>query len=185
VERRHPRAVFGPTVPPAIVERVGHQAFDDAVDGLAEVGADRQREPVNARLGLALEVGRVVRVPPDVLAREGDGAACLGAVGVQTEVAQEHERVVRRRPCVEERLRLIDPSWPVGPAVPSAVDALQREQLCAPALDRDACALGGNLGGSGVGEVAHHLPADRGIGVQQPIDDRHGSANIPQRPDTV
>ena len=60
-----------------------------------------------------------------------------------------------------------------GPAAPLAVRLLEREQPGAPALGRDPCPLGGDDVRRLVGQVAHHLPADRGIGVEQPVDDHH------------
>ena len=58
---------------------------------------------------------------------------------------------------------------------PQAVGRLEREQPGAPALGRDPRPLGGDDVRRLVGQVAHDLPADRGIGVEQPVDDGHGS----------
>ena len=51
-------------------ELVGEQSRHDPIDVLAEVGADRQCDAVDARLFLALEVESAVRLPSDVLAHE-------------------------------------------------------------------------------------------------------------------
>ena len=50
---------------------------------------------------------------------------------------------------------------------------LEREQPGAPALGRDPRPLGGDDVGGLVRQVAHDLPADGRIGVEQPIDDGH------------
>src|SRR5439155_8479328 len=47
------------------------------------------------------------------------------------------------------------------------------EQPGAPAIGRDPGSLGGDDVRRLVRQIAHGLPADRGIGVEQPIDDCH------------
>src|SRR5439155_12153638 len=44
---------------------------------------------------------------------------------------------------------------------------------CAPALAGDAGTLGCDLLLGRISKVTHHLPADRRVGVQQPLDDVH------------
>src|SRR5205814_6995563 len=67
-----------------------------------------------------------------------------------------------------------------GASIPMAVLRLKGEQPCAPAFARDARTLGRNLFLRCIGEVAKHLPADRGIGVQQPGDDVHHQPSSPE-----
>ena len=81
---------------------------------------------------------------------------------VQAQSPQELERVERVRPVVRPR-----------PAAPLAVRPLQREQLGAPAFGGDPGPLGSDDVRRLVRQVAHHLPADRWIGVEQPIEDGH------------
>ena len=52
--------------------------------------------------------------------------------------------------------------------------ALEREQPGAPAFVGHPGTLGRDLVGRRVGQVAHDLPADGGIGVEQPVDHSHG-----------
>ena len=59
-------------------------------------------------------------------------------------------------------------------SIPLAIQPLEREQPCAPTLARDAGTLGCNLLSGRINQVTHHLPADRWIRVQQPLDDVHG-----------
>ena len=65
---------------------------------------------------------------------------------------------------------------------PSASWAL--EELSSPPLAGDAGAFGRDLVGGRIGQVAHHLPADGGIGVEQPVNDVH-ALMVPRLPDTV
>jgi len=78
-----------------------------------------------------------------------------------------------RGPGIEERLRIIDPAGPVRAAIPMAVRTLQCKQLAAPTLGGHAYTLGSHLVRGCVGEVAHHLPANCRVGVEQPLDERH------------
>ena len=73
----------------------------------------------------------------------------------------------------------------VGPVLreripcPQPVGGLEREHLGSPALGRDPCAFGGDDIGRLVGQVAHDLPADRGIAVEQPAQDGHAGSPVP------
>jgi hypothetical protein len=147
----------------------------DGLDVLAEVRAGRECHAVDAGLALALEEGRIRRLPTGVVADQRNGTPNGGILRCHAEVAQELERERRRGPGIEERLRLVHPARPVCAAIPLPIRTLQREQLCAPALHRDAGPLGGHGFGRAVREVAHRLLADRRIGVEQPIDDGHGA----------
>jgi len=93
---------------------------------------------------------------------------------VEAEVPELLQREVRRRPRVEERAALVGPPRPVRAAVPAAVGILQREQLGAPSLRRDARPLALDVAGRGIGEIAQDLLADRGVGLQKPRGDVHG-----------
>ena len=49
----------------------------------------------------------------------------------------------------------------------------ERQQLSAPALVRHTRAFGRNLVGRRIEQVSHHLPPDGGIGIKQPVNNRH------------
>ena len=72
--------------------------------------------------------------------------------GIDAELAQQLEGGRRRGPFGE-----------VGAAAPLAIGALGGEQLRAPALVRDPCALSRDLVGGRIGQVAQDLPANGGI----------------------
>ena len=59
-------------------------------------------------------------------------------------------------------------------AVPLTVGIAQSEQASCPALGLDAGALGGELLGGRVDQVAQHLPPDRRVTVEEPVHDLHG-----------
>ena len=71
------------------------------------------------------------------------------------------------------------------PAGPLAVRVAMREQPRAPALGLDAGALRRPFGLGRVHQVAQHLPADRRVRVEQPVDDGtgrgHGRRDSPGR----
>ena len=76
-ERRHRRAVLGLAVPAAVGELLPEQPVHQGADVLAEVGADRDDDPVDARLDLAGEervagplVRRVPALPRDMVPHE-------------------------------------------------------------------------------------------------------------------
>jgi hypothetical protein len=107
-----------------------------------------------------------VRRPARRRVRErGRRPAGLLAVGIEPEASQQLQDVERVRPVLRP-----------GLAAPPAVWRLEREQPGASALGRDPRPLGGDDVRRLVGQVAHHLPADRGLGVEEPIDDVHGHA---------
>src|SRR5712692_4527562 len=60
-----------------------------------------------------------------------------------------------------------------GAAVEVTVLALEGKQPCAPTFFGDAGALGRNFLRRCIGKVAHDLPADRRVGIKQPLDDVH------------
>ena len=57
-------------------------------------------------------------------------------------------------------------------AAPMARGRLTLEKLRGPALRGDARAFGGDGGGHGAGEVAHDLPTDGGVGIEEPFNFR-------------
>ena len=117
--------------------------------------------------------GRLVVLPAGVLADEGERAPRLSARRVEAEVAQQLERGGGRRP-----LGQYAPP-PHGPSAPWAA------RSWAPQPSRgDLRALGRDLVGRRIGQVAHHLPADGGIGVEQPVDDVHALHGGELYPDT-
>ena len=182
VERRHGGTVLGPAVPAAVVELFGEQTRDEAVDVRPEVGADRERPAVDARLDLAVEERLAVVLPPAVRRDQGDRLACRRARGIQAEVAQQHQRGQGRGPGLavgEVRLDAGPPVVDDAPrearaAVPLAVGIARGEQASRPAFLLDAGPLGRDLLGRRLDEVAQHLPADRRVTVEQPVRDLHG-----------
>ena len=137
------------------------------LDVLAEVGADRRDLPVDAGLDLAFEEGiavtflRAASLPRHAVADEAHRAARLVARGIETHVPQQHQDVHRGVPPAVPR-RAAPP--PVGP--------LEGEQPRARALGGDPRALGRDLVRGRIGQVAHHLPADRRVRIKQPAYDR-------------
>ena len=101
-------------------------------------------------------------LPPHAVTHAAHGEPCLLRRGVEPEEAEQQQRVRRR-----------DPLRRVRAAAPLPVLALEREQPSAPTLRGDAGALGCDDVRRLVGEVAHHLPPDRGIRVEQPLRDIH------------
>src|SRR6185503_7130864 len=94
--------------------------------------------------------------------------------GIDTEVAQVFEAVRGRVPGLA---LLALPAVPAGrekrASLPLAVLALHREQPSAPTFTRDPRALRVDDVGRGVGQVAHDLPAEGGVGVKQPVHNPH------------
>ena len=169
-ERRHRRAVLDLAVPAAVRELLAEEPLDQRRHVHAEVGAGRDDVAVDARLDLALEepLRRPGRVPPgaiaprDVVADETDRSPRLLARRVEPEPSQELQHVERVGPVLRERV-----------ARPQAVRRLEGQQPRAPAVRGDARPLGCDDVRRLVGQVAHDLPADRGISVEQPVDDGH------------
>jgi hypothetical protein len=172
-ERGDRRAVLDLAVPAAIRKLLAEEPLDERRHVDAEVRAARHDVAVDARLDLALEeavivpggLNRRTALPDDAVPDEPDGPVCLVAPGIEPEQAQHLERV--KGVGVIERPR---------PAAPPAVGRLEGQQASTPALVGDAGALRGDGLGRLVGQVAQHLPADRRVGIEQPVDDRHGLA---------
>ena len=89
-------------------------------------------------------------------------AACLVAGGIEPHFAQQHQDVHCGIP----------PSVPRF-ATPPAVARLEGEQLRADALGGDSRALGRDLLRGRIRQVPHHLPADRRVGIKQPLYHRY------------
>src|SRR5262249_58561797 len=68
-----------------------------------------------------------------------------------------------------------------GAPIPLAILALDSEQPCAPALAGDAGTFGRDVLRRRISKVTHHLPADRRVGVQQPLDYIHSVLPQPAR----
>jgi hypothetical protein len=170
VERGSRRAVGGLAVPAAVGQLLAEQPVDDAVDILAEAGAARRHLAVDAGFDLAREEGILVAFPRPAsppchaIADEAHRAPRLAARGIETHFAQQRQHVHRGIP----------PAVP-GRATPPAIDRLQREQPRTSALARDPRALDCDIFRGRVGQIPHHLPADRRVRIEQPVDDGHGS----------
>ena len=144
------------------------QALQQPVDLGAEIGARPQDPPVDAGLGLPVEEGPAVELPPgDALPHEVERPADLRVRRIRAQLPQEGEGVVGRHPVVF----LV--------VAPMAVGRLEAEQPGAPTLRGDARPLGSDDLVGLIGEVAHDLPADRRIRIEQPLHDScsasHGS----------
>src|SRR5690606_35836801 len=79
-------------------------------------------------------------------------------------------------PGVEERLRLVDPARAVGASIPSTVRALQGQQPGTPAFGGDASAFGRHDRRRLGRQIAHHLPTESRVRVEEPVD---GSGHTP------
>ena len=161
---------------PPSVELLTEEPFDERRHVDAEGRAGGDDVAVDARLDLALEEAVLLprRIPPravaprDVLEDQPKSTLRRRASGIQSEAAQELHGMEGVGPVLRERI-----------PCPQPVGGLEREHLGAPALGGDPCAFGGNDIGRLVGQVAHDLPADRGIGVEQPVDDGHAGSPVP------
>ena len=91
----------------------------------------------------------------------------VGSVEVQGWPPEKSGAMPARQSSAMRRGKHAPPShWPSGSRTAS--------RLRSPALGLDPGALGGDQLGGRPGEVAQHLPPDRGITVKQPVDDVHG-----------
>ena len=122
----------------------------------------------------------------------GDRLAGGLARRIQAEVVQQHQRGQRRGPGLAVREVRFDAGPPVvadapreaRAAVPLAVWVSHGEQAGSPPLGLDAGALGCDLVGRRLSEVAQHLPPNRRVTVEQPVNDLHGR-DATSRSDTV
>jgi hypothetical protein len=100
-------------------------------------------------------------VPGHAVADEAHRAACLVARGIETEVPQQHQDMHGEVPPPVPRC-----------TAPRPVGVLEGEQPRARALGGNPCALRRDLLRGRIGQVPHHLPADRQVRVEQPPYDR-------------
>ena len=166
VERAAGRAVLLLAVPAAIGHLFAEQPIDHGLDVDAVVRANRHHAPVDARLRLTGEYrratpGAVGVVPHSVVTDEADSALGFRALWVEAHLAQMEQRE-QRDPL---RLGLV--------LEPVAVRTLEREKLRAPALGGHAGSLAGDLVGGCIGQIAHRLPPNGGVSVEQPIERVH------------
>ena len=120
--------------------------------------------------GLLSHSCRPAPLPRHAVADEAHRAPCLGARGIETHFPQQRQDVHRGVP----------PAVP-GRATPPAIGRLEGEQPRASAFGGDPRALGRDVLGGRINQVPHHLPADRRVRVEQPVDDGHG-ASVPAYP---
>jgi hypothetical protein len=154
-------------VPAAIGQLLAEQSVYEIADVLPEVRPGRSHLPVDARFYLAGEkaiafaLTRTRTLPRHVIADAAECQSRLGARGIETEESKQPQDVHRGVPTVV----------PSG-TTPPAVGCLQREQMRGPALDSSLSALGSDFVRRRIGQVPHHLPANRGIGIEQPAQHR-------------
>src|SRR3989442_7838809 len=152
-------------IPPAIRRLLAEKPLNDACHVLAEIRADRHYASVDARLDLAREQRSAVPwasgVPRRVVA---DGADCvprLLARSVDAQVA-EHQQGKQRDPLRVRRA-----------VVPQPVLPPESQKARAPAFGGNAGTLRGDLVGRRSGQVAHRLPANRRVRIEQPVERVH------------
>src|SRR5262249_21706406 len=164
VERRA-RALRRFAVPAAVVELLADETAREALRRASEVAAERERAAVDARLDLAFEKRlRAKLLVPAVAGLEPSdrrGDARIAAIDAGR--TQQLQREERRQPVRGVR------------AVPRAIQPLAGEDFGADPLVRDPRALRGNRRRRGAREVAHRVPADGRVGIEQPIDGVHGA----------
>ena len=175
VERRAHRTELGLAVPPAVVESFVEYPLDDRRDVDPDVGAGLDRAPVDAGLELTVEVPLAVVLPPSVLRDEGDRASGRLRARIEAQQLQGLESVHRRRPRLT-RLAATVRGGKARAAGPQTVGIRRGQQPCTPTLVLDLRSLGGELGGGCVEQIAHDLPADRRVAVQQPVD--HATVDV-------
>src|SRR5579871_6427324 len=60
-----------------------------------------------------------------------------------------------------------------GTSVPLSIFALNLEQFCAPPFSGNSRAFGSDFLAGCANKIPQNLPADRGTGVEQPVQNRH------------
>src|SRR5262249_41661956 len=132
----------------------------ERVVGFLEICAEPENSAIDARLRFAVE-----KLPVAVLLKNQmpvdpiDHLASLLAGWIEAEVLQDNEHIER------------DQQAQVVPR-PHAIPGLQGEKLSAPAFARDARPFGCNRIRGGTRAVTHDLPADGGVGIEQPLEMR-------------
>ena len=172
----------GSAVPAAVVELLAEQPVDDAVDVLPEVGPDRDRAAVDARLhprprrtaprrtpsGSCQRPGRRSRARPGQPGRRrAGGAAPAWAASTST-------AVLGRSRSRSPRKQAPPAHWPSSSRAANSC----APQPCSATLARSAATTSG---GAAV-RSPEHLPADRGVAVEQPVEDGHGRQTTPAPP---
>src|SRR5262245_19860580 len=171
VHRRVLRDGSAPTVPASVPHLPRPQVRGDPVDARVvdpEVGQERKDHPRDARLAAMRPLrpravaDAAVDLEPPI---EEDPARLTRATvaGRKPEVAQQKQRIRRRRP-----LRRIQPAVRGPPARPGSGGILARKQTRAPAFPRDPSPLVLDAPLVGAGEVAERLPADRRVALEEP-----------------
>src|ERR1700720_1715126 len=128
--------------------------------GLLEIRTKAEDSAVDAGLGFAVKVRPVVEpLKHEPLVDAVDHLASLLAGGVETDVLQSDETVEGNK-------------VPLPRVAPVAGRRLGGEKLGCPAFGGDARPLGGNRVGSLIGQVAHDLPTDGGVRIEEPFDVR-------------
>jgi hypothetical protein len=156
------------TVPAAVLKLLGEELIGERVVGLLEIGADAEDAAVDAGLGFAMEIWAIVEpLEDEMFVDAGDHAASLFAGGVEAEVFQGGEAVEGDEKVAMGFGHFRPPRS--GAATPVALWRLAREEFGPPAFGGDTAALSGDDGGRGIGEVLKDLPADGGVGVEEPI----------------
>jgi hypothetical protein len=180
VERRADGTVLRVAVPPAVLELVSQQAFDDALHVLPEVDAEGDGPAVDARLDLAGEERLALVLPTAVVPDLLHGPTHAFVVRVDPERAQQRERGFGRGPGLAlflgrvARGAIPPPTGEERASVPLPVVSLQGQQPGAPPLGRHPRALPRDGLGRRIGEITQRLPPDGGVGVEQPV--QHGHA---------
>src|SRR5262249_18732660 len=147
-------------------ELFGEQPADDATDVLAEIRADYAHLSIDTSLQFAGEerifitLLRTATLPSHAVADESHCATCFVARGIETHLAKQHQCVHCGVPSAVPRC-----------AAPLPIGFLEGEQLCAEALSGNSRAFGCDLLRRRIGQVLHHLPADRRVRIQQPLYD--------------
>ncbi|HSB59321.1 MAG TPA: hypothetical protein VLD66_06925 [Methyloceanibacter sp.] len=147
-------------VPAAVLELLIEQADEQAVDLGAEIGACTENSAIDTCLGLAVEEWPAVKLPPgDPVLHEADRSADSLAGRIRAKSLQQCERIGGGHPAV------------ILVVAPITVWCLKGEEPRAPAFKSNARPLGRDDLVWLVGEVAHGLPTDRRIGIEQPPRD--------------
>ena len=192
VEARAHRAVLPLAVPAPLVHAVGEEPARERGDVCAEPQAVRERHRVDAAVDLAAPVRqRGVVLPVGVLGELRGGVPLAQGRGIHAPFAQRGEGPGGRGPGLSGQLEVRRVVEEAGreersPGPETGVLVLVGEQPRPEALLGDAGA--GRLpdGGRLVEEVALDLPAQCGVGVQEPGDDvagcHPGILPVPGRP---
>src|SRR5258707_310155 len=155
----------GVAVPAAVAQLLLKQTVGETIACLAEIRADPKHPPVDAGLDLAFEERRVAELLPTgaAVAHVVDGRSHPIARRVDTEISQQLERVLGGDPGARYERR----------AAPMAVRSLKVQQPSPPTLGGHTRSLTRN-GRVRLGDqVAHDLPPNRRIRIEQPLDDAH------------